>query len=172
MATSADKFFFMILIIGKINLYGEWIFKHFHLSSSTIAFSPHILFPWPLKILAALKFSNFFEFFHSSKSHPLNELLVSSFWKSLRCYYMYVSTLGIMIFVMFVRWIIQFPPNSISIPCVTACLLNFLFFFKSALPISNSNLLKVTDWVLRKWKCFWWCHREEILCRTQVDAIH
>ena len=113
----------------EINLYCEWIFKHFHLSSSTIAFSPHILFPWPLKILASLKFSKFFfEFFHSSKSHPLNELLVCSFWKSLRCYCMYVSTLGIMIFVIFVRWIIQFPPNSISIPCVTACLLNSLFF--------------------------------------------
>ena len=98
-----------------------------YLSSSTIAFSPHSLFPWPLKILASLKFSNFFEFFHSSKSHPLNELLVCSFWKSLRCYCMYVSTLGIMIFVIFVRWIIQFPPNSISIPC--DCLpLKFPFF--------------------------------------------
>ena len=46
-----------------------------------------------------------------------------------------------MIFVIFVRWIIQFPSNSISIPC--DCLpFKFPFFFKSAFPISNSNLLK------------------------------
>ena len=129
-----------------------------------------------LKNFGIFEIQQFFEFFHSSKSHPWNELLVCSFWKSLRCYCMYVSTLGIMIFVIFVRWIIQFSTNSISIPCY--CLpLKICFFFKSAnlqsaCPISNSNLLKVTDWVLRKWKCFWWCHTEEILCRTQVDAIH